>query len=52
MKKEMPFFMQFKKGAKGASKKGAAEPVKKMATGGTVRGKGCATKGFGFGRNG
>lgn len=25
---------------------------KKMATGGVVRGKGCATKGFGFGRNG
>lgn len=29
----------------------AAEP-KKFATGGVVRGKGCATRGTGFGKNG
>ena len=38
---------QYARGEKMEEKK-----MKKFATGGTVRGKGCATKGFGFGRNG
>lgn len=53
MKREIDF-MKRKKAPKDMLKHEMAEhaTMKKMATGGVVLGKGCATKGFGFGRNG